>query len=63
LPGNGVTVLFPYGQSQIKDLVRYLDDQETHHKRRSFKEEYLGFLKAFQIEFEEEYLFDWITDR
>jgi putative transposase len=54
---------FSYGQSQIDELVRYIDNQEAHHQRRSFQEEYLGFLKAFQIEFEEKYLFDWIMDQ
>jgi len=53
---------FSYGQSQMGDLIRYIENQENHHKRRTFKEEYLGFLKAFQVEYKEEYLFDWIME-
>ena len=35
-------------------------DQKKHHKTKSFKEEYIEFLSKFQIDFKEEYLFDWI---
>jgi hypothetical protein len=37
-------------------------NQEEHHKRKSFKEEYLEFLSKFEIEYDEKYLFDWIDD-
>ena len=32
-----------------------------HHKKRSFREEYIALLKAFEIEYEEAYLFEWIS--
>ena len=51
---------FSYGQSQVKDLINYIENQERHHNRRSFEEEYLGFLDAFEIDFKERFLFDWI---
>ena len=51
---------FSYGQSQVKDLINYIENQERHHSRRSFEEEYLGFLDAFEIDFKERFLFDWI---
>jgi len=41
--------------------VKYIRDQEKHHQHRSFKEEYLSLLRKFQIEFSEEYLFDWVS--
>lgn len=53
---------FSYGQSQMEDLTSYIENQEIHHRSRSFKEEYLGFLKAFQVDFEAEYLFDWLPE-
>jgi len=53
---------FSYGQSQMPDLVKYIENQEAHHRKRTFKEEYIGFLKAFQVEFEDTYLFDWILE-
>ena len=53
---------FSYGHSQLTDVIQYISKQKEHHKKRTFKEEYLAFLKAFGIEFKEEYLFEWIPD-
>jgi REP element-mobilizing transposase RayT len=53
--GYGV---FSYGQSQINDVYLYIQNQEVHHKRQSFKEEYLEFLKKFKVEYDEQYLFN-----
>jgi putative transposase len=50
---------FSYSQSHIHDVYRYILNQEEHHKRRSFKDEYLELLNEFQIEFKDEYLFAW----
>ena len=44
-PGFGV---FSYGSSQINDVYRYITNQEVHHKKQSFKEEYLAFLEKFK---------------
>ncbi len=51
---------FSYGHSQIERVYNYIKNQEQHHKKRTFKEEYLGLLKAFNILYEERYLFEWI---
>jgi putative transposase len=48
---------FSYGQSQLPDIIEYIIKQEEHHKKRSFLDEYKGFLKLFAIDFEEEYVF------
>ena len=53
---------FSYSHSQLTDLIRYIKDQKKHHKKRTFKEEYLSFLNAFEIEFKDEYLFNWIDN-
>lgn len=50
---------FSYGKSQIEDVYNYIKNQENHHKKRTFKEEYLGFLHKYEIEFEEQYLFQF----
>lgn len=55
--GYGV---FSYSRSQLDNVVKYILNQQEHHKKRTFKEEYLDFLKKFDIEFNEKYLFDWI---
>ncbi len=51
---------FSYSHSQIERVYKYILNQEKHHKKESFKEEYLEFLKKCEIEFNEKYLFDWI---
>ena len=51
---------FSYSRSQIDSVIKYLLNQENHHKKRTFKEEYFEFLKKFVIEYNEDYLFEWI---
>jgi protein-arginine kinase activator protein McsA len=53
---------FSYSKSQIDSVVNYILNQEQHHKKMTFKQEYLEFLDKFNIEYKEEYLFDWIED-
>jgi len=48
---------FSYGHSQLDTIVRYIQNQEKHHQRRTFKSEYLTLLRKFEIEFKEEYVF------
>ena len=47
---------FSYGKSQIPDITRYIDKQQKHHLKRTFYEEYIDFLKAFEIDFDERYI-------
>lgn len=54
--GYGV---FSYSHSQINDVYNYILNQEEHHKKKTFKEEYLEFLDEFEIPFEDRYLFEW----
>jgi len=51
---------FSYGHSQLDTIIRYIQNQEQHHRRRSFKDEYLTWLKKFEIPFEEKYVFQFI---
>ena len=48
---------FSYSISQIDIVVKYIDNQATHHKTKSFIEEYLEFLEKFQVPFDERYVF------
>ena len=50
---------FSYGHSQIEQVYHYILNQEIHHHKKTFKEEYLEFLHKFEIEYDEKYLFDW----
>jgi putative transposase len=47
---------FSYSHSHIDRVVNYIKNQEVHHKRKSFKEEYLNFLKMFNIPYDEKYI-------
>lgn len=50
---------FSYGKSQIEIVYKYIENQEKHHMKKTFKEEYLDFLRKYEIEFEEQYLFEF----
>lgn len=50
---------FSYAKSQKEQVVNYILNQELHHKNKTFKEEYIEFLNAFEIEFQEQYLFEF----
>ncbi len=50
---------FSYSQSQLERIIYYIENQEEHHRRKTFREEYIDFLKAYQIEFKEEFLFEF----
>ena len=50
---------FSYSKSQTQVVVDYILDQPLHHKKKTFKEEYLDFLNKYEIEFKEEYLFEF----
>lgn len=51
---------FSYSHSQINDVYQYIANQEEHHRKKTFKEEYLEFLRRFEIDYNDQYLFDWI---
>ena len=50
---------FSYSKSQVENVYNYILSQEEHHKRRTFKEEYIDFLDKFEIEYDKKYLFDF----
>ncbi|OFX68687.1 MAG: transposase [Bacteroidetes bacterium GWE2_29_8] len=51
---------FSYSHSQIDDVVRYIMNQKEHHRKKTFKEEYVKLLKEFNIEYDDNYLFNWL---
>ena len=48
---------FSYAKSQISVVCNYIQNQEKHHKKKTFLEEYEAFLKAFDIEYDKRYIF------
>lgn len=51
---------FSYSKSQSKSVIQYILNQEKHHEHKTFREEYIEFLKKFEVDYDERYLFDWI---
>jgi putative transposase len=48
---------FSYSESQINQVINYIQNQEMHHKKKTFKEEYLDFLEKFEIDYDEKFIF------
>ncbi len=48
---------FSYSKSQITRVINYIQNQEIHHRKKSFKEEYLDLLDEFDIVFDKRYIF------
>jgi REP element-mobilizing transposase RayT len=48
---------FTYSRSQVEDVFRYIKNQQEHHKKSTFKQEYVKLLEKFGIEYDEKYLF------
>jgi len=51
---------FSYSQSQLDSVVAYIGNQEKHHSKMTFKEEYKKLLEKFNVEYEDKYLFEWL---
>ena len=54
--GYGV---FSYSHSHIDRVIKYIINQEEHHKKTTFRVEYTGLLRKFDIAFEDKYLFEF----
>lgn len=48
---------FSYAKSQVPKVIQYIQNQEEHHRKKTFTEEYLAFLEAFEIEYDERFIF------
>ncbi len=53
---------FSYSQSHLNTVINYIENQKQHHKKKTFKDEYIALLKAFEIEYNEEYTFEWFDE-
>lgn len=53
---------FSYSRSQVHQVCTYIENQEIHHAGTSFKNEYLSFLKRFDVAYDEKYLFEFFDD-
>lgn len=48
---------FSYSKSQLPSVINYIQNQEAHHQKKTFIEEYKEFLRKFDIPYEEQYIF------
>lgn len=48
---------FSYSKSNLNRVIRYIQNQEQHHKKVNFQQEYIAFLDAFEIEYDKKYIF------
>jgi len=51
---------FSYSHTQLQNVYDYILNQEEHHRKKTFREEYFDFLKKHEIQYDEKYLFDFI---
>lgn len=54
--GYGV---FSYSKSQVNEVTNYVLNQKEHHKKKTFRQEYLEFLQKFEIEYKDEYIYEF----
>lgn len=50
---------FAYSRSHRDAVIKYIINQEQHHQQNTFREEYLGILKSFEISYDEQYIFEF----
>ena len=50
---------FSYSRSQRNSVIQYITRQELHHKKKTFREEYMELLNKFEIPFEDKYIFEF----
>ncbi|WP_416376047.1 IS200/IS605 family transposase [Roseivirga sp.] len=53
---------FSYSHNALDKVIAYIMNQKDHHRKKTFREEYIEFLNKYKIEFKDEYLFDWLDE-
>lgn len=53
---------FTYSRSQLENVYNYIENQELHHNKKTFREEYLEFLEKYKIEYDSQYLFNFFDN-
>lgn len=49
---------FSYSRSQLAKVIAYIENQEKHHEKKAFKEEYIQMLRKFEVEYDEKFIFE-----
>jgi len=50
--------IFSVNPAEIDRVIAYIDNQEEHHTRKAFEDEYRAFLKKYKVEYDERYVWD-----
>lgn len=53
---------FSHSRSQLGTVIRYIQNQQKHHAKKSFRDEYLRLLEKFGVEYDQRYIFKFIGD-
>jgi putative transposase len=56
---------FSYNKSNVDNVIDYIKNQELHHQKKTFIEEYRDFLEKFEVDFDERYIFksiEWVAE-
>jgi len=53
---------FSYCKNDLHNVISYIENQESHHKGRTFVDEYISMLRDFRIDFDERYIFKSVTE-
>ncbi len=53
---------FSYSRSSVDSVIKYILNQEEHHSKKTFREEYLEFMEKFEIAYDPKYVFEWMDD-
>lgn len=54
---------FTYSRSHVSSVYQYILNQENHHKKVTFRDEYIQFLKKFEVDYDERFLFDFLDEQ
>jgi len=53
---------FTYSRSQVEEIYKYIENQETHHAKRSFREEYMSILDKNDVDYDQRFLFEFFDN-
>jgi putative transposase len=53
---------FSYSRSQLSTVIRYIENQQKHHEKKTFRDEYVGFLEKFEVEYDKRYIFKFFDE-
>jgi putative transposase len=53
---------FTYSRSQIEKIFKYIENQESHHAKKSFREEYMFILDKYDVDYDQRYLFEFFDN-